>query len=117
MLFVIHCEDGPQAAVRRQLHYAAHKAHLRSQDQGVRIVVAGPLSAGDPPEHVGSLLIVEAPSIERVRQFNRNDPFVARDVWSSVRISAFSMTTDIRQAGHLVPPRAANTSLVQLKGR
>jgi uncharacterized protein YciI len=105
MLFVIHCEDGPQAADLRQRHYAAHKAHLGSQDQGVQIVVAGPLSAADPTKYVGSLLIVEAPGIEAVSQFNRNDPFAAQGVWSSVRISAFSMTTDNRHAGKLLPQR------------
>lgn len=91
MLFAIHCLDHPDAAVRRVAHYDAHKAHLASA--GGRLVIAGPLLAEDGDSRIGSLLLIEAASLDETRDFNKADPFRLNGVWSTVRIHPFLLLT------------------------
>ena len=90
MQFIIHCLDHKELSVKRLEHYDAHKAYLAAS-AGVKTVISGPLLAEDETTMIGSLFIVEAPSIEDVIEFNRNDPFKKAGIWRQIDINRFSM--------------------------
>ncbi|SFJ40569.1 YciI family protein [Celeribacter neptunius] len=96
MLFVIHCLDHPGKVADRLAHYDAHKSYLASAP--VASVVSGPLLADDHETMIGSMFIVEAESIDAVKQFNANDPFHAAGIWQEINIHPFSMRVDNRGA-------------------
>jgi uncharacterized protein YciI len=72
MLFLRLCLDKPGAASIRDAHRAAHRAYLTSPP--VTIVQAGPLLDEDGGM-IGSMIIVDAESLNEVRAFHEGDPF------------------------------------------
>jgi uncharacterized protein len=73
MLFVIHALDKPEHEAVRKANVDAHVAYLPTSS--VKLVLAGPLMAEDVAAPIGSLLIVEAQSLEEVRRFTAGDPY------------------------------------------
>ena len=94
MLFVIHCLDHSGAYPRRLEHYDAHRAYLAAAP--VKLVLSGPLLDETGNTRIGSLLIVEAGSLQEVQAFSESDPFRRLDVWASVRIHAYIVAIDNR---------------------
>ena len=94
MLFVIHCLDHPGAYPRRLEHYDAHRAYLAAAP--VKLVQSGPLLDETGNTRIGSLLVVEAGSLQEVQAFSEGDPFRRLDVWASVRIHAYIVAIDNR---------------------
>ncbi len=89
-LFSVHALDAADGAAKRQSVHGAHVAHLKSaKDQGVTIVVGGPLVSDDGKGSVGSLMVIEAPDRATVEKFNRADPFAKNGVWARVEIQRF----------------------------
>jgi uncharacterized protein len=90
MLFVIEGVDGADGLQKRVAHYEAHYAHMvRAQEQGVRIVIAGPLLRDDGETPVASLIIVEAADRATVEAFQRSDPFHREGVWQKTVIRPY----------------------------
>ena len=94
MLFVIHCLDHPGAYPRRLENYEAHRAYLAAAP--VKLVLAGPLLDVTGETRIGSLLIVEAGSLQEVQAFSQGDPFRKLDVWASVQIHRYMVAIDNR---------------------
>ncbi|GAO21481.1 YciI-like protein [Alicycliphilus sp. B1] len=92
MLFAIHCLDHPGAYPRRLEHYEAHGAYLAQAP--VRVVLAGPLLDEIGSTRIGSLLIVEAASLQEAQAFSEGDPFRRLGVWASVRIHGYHIAID-----------------------
>lgn len=94
MLFSVHALDVQNSAAKRQAVHAEHIAHLKTaKDQGVTIVVGGPLVADDGKTSIGSLMVFEATDRATVEKFNRADPFHRTGVWKHVEIQRFEKRT------------------------
>ncbi|MFK0090888.1 YciI family protein [Pseudomonas sp. NPDC090755] len=94
MLYVIYCKDNPTTPTRRDEFYDAHRAYLKSAP--IKILVAGPYTAINSDNKTGSLLIVEAETLEQAVDFQRNDPFALNGVWSEVSVNPFIKSIDQR---------------------
>ncbi len=84
MKFVILGFDGPEGEAKRKIHRPAHLAHLAPLDAQGRVILAGPLT-----DKTGSLIIVEANSMEEVQQLVAADPYVSSGVFERVAIHPF----------------------------
>jgi len=94
MLFVVYALDNPSAGAKRQAVHAEHVAHLKTaKDDGVVIVVGGPLVDDDGKTSVGSLMVIDAPDRAMVEKFNGADPFAKNGIWSKVEIRRFDRRT------------------------
>ena len=88
-LYALTCIDKPNALERRMAAREAHVAYIRERLASVKL--AGPfLDARD--EMAGSLLIVEAESLEDAQAFNAGDPYTLAGLWQSVDIRPFRVS-------------------------
>lgn len=88
MLAAIHCLDDAAHPGRRNQFYEAHLTYLANQTD-VNLVMTGPLFDEKNENRIGSLLVVEAASLEVVKTFSDNDPFKKNGVFGQVRINPF----------------------------
>ena len=90
MLFAVYALDDPGAGAKRQAVHAEHVAHLKTaKDQGVTIVVGGPLLADDGKTSIGSLMVLDVPDRATAEKFNNADPFARNGVCAKVEIQRF----------------------------
>ena len=94
MLYVIYCKDNPSTPTRRDELYDAHRAYLRSAP--IKILIAGPYTSVDSDKKIGSVLVVEAETIEHAHEFQRNDPFALNGVWNEVSVNPYMKSIDQR---------------------
>ncbi|MBD8604568.1 MULTISPECIES: YciI family protein [unclassified Pseudomonas] len=94
MLYVIYCRDNPSTPTLRDEFYDAHRAYLKSAS--IKILVAGPYTSTDSEKKIGSMLVVEAESLEQATNFQKNDPFALNNVWSEVSINPYIKAIDQR---------------------
>lgn len=85
MKFVIIGFDGPDGEAKRKIHRPAHLANMEPLDQAGRVVLAGPLT-----DKTGSLIVIEADSLEEAQQFASNDPYTVHGVFARVEIHPFT---------------------------
>jgi uncharacterized protein YciI len=85
--FAVWARDRPGMLEDRKRAREAHRARLREGVPGVRVVLGGP-TLDDAGDMAGSLLVIEATDIERVRAFVAGDPYVEAGVYdlASVQI-------------------------------
>jgi uncharacterized protein YciI len=79
-LFVFIGHDGPRAGELRPLHRPAHLEALEPLDRDGRLRFAGPL-IGEDGAPMGSLIILEAASLEEARAIAARDPYVVGGVF------------------------------------
>lgn len=84
MKFVILGKDGPEGAQKRPLYRAAHLQRLEAWAHQGKIILAGPLT-----DTTGSLIVVEAESLEEVQAFTKEDPYTLHGVFQEVTIHPF----------------------------
>ena len=86
-LYAIITTDKPGVGSIRMEKLREHLAHV--EEHLDRMTIAGPLrnEAGD---FEGSFLIVKADSEADARAFLEEDPYYKADIWSEIRIHAFS---------------------------
>ena len=84
MKFVILGKDGPEGAVKRPLHREAHLQRLEQWAQQGKVILAGPLT-----DKTGSLIVVEANSLEEVQAFANEDPYMIHGVFQKVTVHPF----------------------------
>jgi uncharacterized protein len=84
MKFVILGKDGPEGAQKRPLYREAHLQRLEAWSQQGKVILAGPLT-----DKLGSLIVVEAESLEEVQAFVQNDPYTLHGVFQDVTIHPF----------------------------
>jgi len=84
MYFAVYCLDKDDGLARRTATRPAHVDYLNSL--GSRLKLAGALldDAGENP--VGSLLIIEADTLEEARKLAAGDPYGGADVFKSVTV-------------------------------
>lgn len=94
MHFTVCCLDHENMVERRLSHYEAHKAYLATSS--LKMVMSGPLLAGDQETMIGSFFLYEAEDIADVMRFNSNDPFNEAGIWRTVDIRSFLKRVDNR---------------------
>jgi uncharacterized protein YciI len=85
MKFVIIGMDGPDGQAKRQALRPAHLERLKRLESEGKLVLAGPFS-----DRSGSLIIIEADSIEEARAFIQKDPYVEQGVFEKVEVRPFT---------------------------
>ena len=85
-LYVLVCNDKPNSLELRLANREAHLTYARGF--AGRLKVAGPL-LDEAGNMAGSLLILEADSLEDARGFNRGDPYQTAGLFASVQVTAF----------------------------
>ncbi|MCA6298314.1 MAG: YciI family protein [Phenylobacterium sp.] len=88
-LYVLVCNDKPDSLELRLANREAHLAYARGFAD--RLKVAGPL-LDEAGNMAGSLLILEAESLEDARAFNLDDPYQKAGLFASVQVTAFKAT-------------------------
>jgi len=88
-LYVLVCNDKPDSLDLRMKTREAHLAYVRGQAH--RLKLAGPLldAAGDM---AGSLLILEADSLEEAQAFTAADPYNQAGLFAQVQVLPFKAT-------------------------
>ncbi len=90
--FTVYALDKPGAAPLRAEHGEAHRGRLRAHNAPpLQVVVAGPLLDEDD-KPIGSLVIIEADTIEAVRAFVEADPYQINGVYGDVDIKPIRWT-------------------------
>jgi uncharacterized protein YciI len=89
-LFVIVGHDGPDALVKRPEVRPRHLEHLAPFSRAGRVVVAGPLFADDGKTPRGSLIVLEAASLEEARATAARDPYVVEGVFARHDVHPFT---------------------------
>ncbi len=84
MKFVIIGKDGPDGARLRPVHRPAHLERLKNWDQQGKIILAGPLT-----DQTGSLIVVEAETLEEVKSFAQEDPYMLHGIFQEVSVHPF----------------------------
>ncbi|MBI3603843.1 MAG: hypothetical protein HY205_05295 [Nitrospirae bacterium] len=84
MKFVILGFDGPDGAEKRKVHRPAHLARMEALDAQGRVVLAGPLT-----DKTGSLIVIEADSLEEAEAFAKEDPYTLQGVFARVEVHPF----------------------------
>lgn len=84
MGFVILGKDGPEGTARRPLYREAHLQRLEQWAEQGKIILAGPLT-----DKTGSLIVVEAESLEDAQDFARNDPYMLNGVFQEMSVHPF----------------------------
>jgi len=88
MLYVLLCVDDPQNGLERRA--ATRPDHLTYLEQaGKQVRLAGPLLAEDGETPIGSLLIIEADSLEAAQGFADADPYSKAGVFANVNVRPF----------------------------
>lgn len=85
MKFVILGFDGPDGEAKRKIYRPAHLAKLEPLDQAGRVVLAGPLT-----DKTGSLIVIEADSLEEAQRFAHEDPYSVHGVFERIEVHPFS---------------------------
>lgn len=84
-LFVYLGRDSERGLELRKQHREKHLAHLSGLDKAGRIRFAGPLlDAQQNP--CGSLIVLEAESLEAAREIAENDPYLLEGIFEEVEV-------------------------------
>lgn len=84
MKFVILGFDGPDGSQKRPLHRPEHLQRLQDLQAQGKLILAGPFSDG-----AGSLMIIDADSLEEANTFARADPYVKHGIFERVEVHPF----------------------------
>lgn len=90
MLYALICTDKPASLAARKANRPEHLAYLKSL--GETLVLAGPFTETDGQTMNGSLIVVEAASIDAARKIAANDPFARLGIFASVDIRPWLWT-------------------------
>lgn len=83
-LFVMIGHDAPESKAKRPLHRPAHLEHLAPLAAAGRVPLAGPFTDGS-----GSLIVLEAGSLEEAWAIVARDPYVVNGVFNRVDVRPF----------------------------
>jgi uncharacterized protein YciI len=90
MLFALICTDKPGALPVRKANRPAHLDFIKSL--GDALIIAGPFTAEDGVTMNGSLIVVEASSLEAARSVAAGDPYAKAGLFASVEIRPWRWT-------------------------
>jgi len=87
VLFVVFGTDKPDHAHVRDAARPEHRAHLRAPGRHpVRVCLGGPTLADGGSAMNGTLLVVEAESIEHVHAFLADDPYIRAGLFATLEV-------------------------------
>ncbi len=89
MQFALVAYDRPNSAARRLEMRPEHLRHLESL--GDTLLLAGPF-LDDAGAMIGSIMVIEAESLEAARAIFARDPFMQNDLFDSVTIKPWKVT-------------------------
>jgi uncharacterized protein YciI len=92
MLYALICTDKPNGLAIRKANRPEHLAYLESL--GDTLLLAGPFTQEDGQTMNGSLIVVEAPSLQSAREIAEGDPFAKAGLFESVEIRPWLWTID-----------------------
>lgn len=84
MLYVIIGHDAPDGPAKRPDVRPRHLAHLEPLSRAGRVKIAGPFL-----DRTGSLIVVEAASLDEVWALVAKDPYVVEGVFNHVEVKPF----------------------------
>jgi uncharacterized protein len=84
MIFVILGFDGPDGQAKRKIHRPAHLASLEPLSREGRIIMAGPFI-----DQAGSLIIIEADSLDEARRIAQDDPYTVHGIFERIEVHPF----------------------------
>ena len=90
MLYAVICTDKPNSLPLRIANRPEHLAYLQSL--GETLVFAGPFTAEDGVTMNGSLVVVEAATLDAARKIAAGDPFVKAGVFATIDIRPWLWT-------------------------
>ncbi|HYH70162.1 MAG TPA: YciI family protein [Methyloceanibacter sp.] len=90
MLFAVICIDKPDSLAVRKQNRPEHVAYL--QGLGDTLILAGPFTERDGITMTGSLIVVDAPSLEAAQQIADEDPFAKVGLFAKVDIRPWLWT-------------------------
>ncbi len=83
MLFALICTDKPDSLALRMANRPEHLAYLESL--GDTLVFAGPFTEADGETMNGSLIVIEAASLDAARAIAAGDPFAKAGLFARGR--------------------------------
>jgi uncharacterized protein YciI len=90
MLYALICTDKPSSLAIRKANRPEHVAYLESL--GETLVFAGPFTEADGETMNGSLVVIEAASLEAARKIAAGDPFAKAGLFANVDIRPWLWT-------------------------
>jgi len=92
MFYALICTDKPNSLAIRKANRAEHLAYLKSLGQTV--VFAGPFTEADGETMNGSLIVVEADTLQAAMEIAAGDPFAKIGLFASVEIRPWLWTVN-----------------------
>jgi uncharacterized protein len=93
MYFVIVGIDRPGMDETRLRVRPSHRDYLHQAHERITLKLAGPLLQPDGKTMMGSLIVIEAPSLAAAEAFSAGDPYREADMFSDVTIRPWNWTT------------------------
>lgn len=90
MLYALICTDKPGSGAVRKANRPEHVEYLRSL--GEKLLIAGPFTQSDGVTMNGSLLVIEAPTLDAARTIAAGDPFAKVGLFETVEIRPWLWT-------------------------
>ena len=90
MIYALICTDKPDSLAIRKANRPQHLAYLESL--GETLVLAGPFTEPDGETMNGSLVVVEATSLDAARKIAAGDPFAKAGLFAHVDIRPWRWT-------------------------
>jgi uncharacterized protein YciI len=90
MLYALICTDKPNSLALRNANRPEHVTYL--EGLGETLVFAGPFTEADGETMNGSLVVIEAASLEAARKIAAGDPFARAGLFASVDIRTWLWT-------------------------
>lgn len=98
MLFVLVCKDRPEVGLERRMQARpAHLAYLESLGDAVR--VGGAMLSDDGSQPLGSVIVIEAESMDAAKAIAAADPYVSADVFEVVEIHPLRQAAGVVKLG------------------
>ena len=84
MLYALICTDKPGSLAARKANRPDHLAYLECL--GEKLIFAGPFTEPDGQTMNGSLIVIEASSLDAARKIAAEDPFAKLGIFARVDI-------------------------------
>jgi uncharacterized protein YciI len=90
MLYALICTDKPNSLAIRRAKRPEHVAYLKSL--GDTLKLAGPFTEADGETMNGSLVVIEAASLQAAKEIAAGDPYAKAGLFASVEIRPWIWT-------------------------
>ena len=90
MLYALICTDKPNSLAIRKAKRPEHVAYLNSL--GDTLKLAGPFTEADGETMNGSLVVIEAASLQAAKEIAAGDPYAKAGLFASVEIRPWIWT-------------------------